>query len=125
MFITRPDLPSAEQLGTTVPNSNKITYYSPRIYGFQGGVSFTPDQGDIGTATGWTGDLNGNYQNVVNGGLNYTTQWDKVSLAAAATGEWARNELSAVNDELSGYNVGANAGFAGFTAGGSFGEWNH
>ncbi len=125
MFIVRPDLPTAEQLGTTAPNSNKITYYSPRISGFQGGISFTPDQGDIGTATGWTGDMNGNYQNVVNGGLNYTAQIDKVSVAAAATGEWARNELSAVTDELSAYNFGANAGFAGFTVGGSFGEWNH
>jgi len=123
MFIIRPDLPTAHALGTRAPNANKITYYSPRIGGVQFGLSFTPDQGDIGTATGWTGNTNGDYQNVVNTGLNYTTQFGQVSLAAAVTGEFARNEL-AIKEDLRAYNGGLNLGYAGFTLGGSYGGWD-
>jgi len=124
-FIIKPSLPTAHAETTKVPNANKITYYSPRIEGFQAGVSFTPDQGDIGTSTGWdTGGQPGFYQNVFNGGLNYNAKVKDISFIGAVTGEFGRNSLHNTIEDLNAYNAGINIGYKEFTIGGSYGTWN-
>ncbi len=125
-FIIRPDLPTAHAETTKVPNADKITYYSPRIGGFQAGLSFTPDQGDIGTASGWDQNSTslGYYTNVINGGVNYNAKIAGISLAASVSGESGRNALHQVYEDLNAYNAGVNIGFEQFTFGGSYGIWN-
>lgn len=120
-FIIRPDLPTAHAKGAA-EDANKFTYYSPRYSGFQLGVSYTPDQGDAGNSVGFTGEANGNYENVWNLGLNYTGQFDQVGIAASATGEWGESESAAVED-LNAYALGVNLTYGGFTVGGSYGDW--
>jgi hypothetical protein len=121
MFIIRPDLPTAHALGAT-EDANKITYYSPRYSGFQLGISYTPDQGDVGNSTGFTGELNGDQENVINAGLNYTGQYQNVGVAASLTGEWGESEAAGTED-LSAWAAGLNVSYMGFTVGGSYGDW--
>lgn len=106
-------------------NANKVSYYTPRIQGLQAGLSFTPDQDERGTASGFAGASDdGSFINVWNGGLNYQGQFDALTLNAAATGETGEAKddgvTSSLNDDLQAYNLGLSVGFAGFTVGGSW-----
>ncbi|MDB2415058.1 porin [Rickettsiales bacterium] len=108
--------------------ANKISYYSPRISGVQLGVSFTPDQGERGTAVGLSGKgtSNGQFRDVWNAGLNYQGQYESIGVEASVTGEWGDVEevVASANtlDDLKAYAAGLNVSYAGFTAGGSWGN---
>lgn len=103
-------------------DQTKVVYYSPRFSGFQLGAHFTPDTGDVGTAP-FSGDTNGDAENVFGLGLNYTGQFDNVSVAASATGEFGGAEAAGAED-YEAYALGLNVGFAGFTVGGSWGTFD-
>lgn len=120
-FIISPNLPTAHAVGIT-EDATKISYFTPRFSGVQFGVSYTPDQGDGGTAAGFTGQNNGDYENVFNLGLNYTAQYDQVGVQAAATGEFGESEVAGMED-LEAYNIGALVSFAGFSVAASYGDW--
>lgn len=120
-FLVAPTLPT-EQLQNLKSEANKITYYTPRFSGVQVGVSYTPDQGDAGTAASFSGKTGTDYEDVFNAGINYTAQYDQLGVKAAATGEIGQNESSAMED-LEAYNVGALLSYAGFSVAGSYGNW--
>lgn len=122
-FIKFPELPTAEVKGVQ-EHANKVTYYSPRFQGFQFGASFTPDQGDTGTSTGFTGKNNGDYENVFNLGVNYAAQVDQVGVTASLTGEFGESESAAI-DDLEAFQAGVNLAYQGFTVGGSYGDWGN
>ncbi len=61
-FIITPDLPPQHTLGLR-EDATKVSYLTPIYSGFQAGVSFTPDDGDGGTAAQFTGDANGDQEN--------------------------------------------------------------
>ena len=122
-FIIHPDLPSQHSKGNT-EDSTKISYYTPRIAGFQGGVSYTNDQGDAGTAAGFSSDNDSvQYHNVWSGGVNYTGQFNDIGVAASLTGETGKDEDRDL-ESLKAWAAGANVSYMGFTAGGSYGDWN-
>lgn len=108
--------------------ANKISYYTPRIQGLQAGVSFTPDQGERGTADGFASANAGgtNFLNVWNAGLNYQTQYNSVGINAAVTGEWGDSKDTGTTpstlDDLEAYSLGLNLSYAGFTVGGSWAD---
>lgn len=111
--------------GNTNEDANKVTYYSPRIAGFQAGVSFVPNT-DVAGFSQPTGSFG--YDDVVAGGLNFTTQWDQFAIKAAATGEYGNNKaggtgVTGTSQHLKAWNAGGNVSFAGFTVGGSYGDW--
>jgi len=104
--------------------SNKISYYTPRVQGVQLGVSFTPDQGERGTSSGFSGNANnGGIEDVWNVGLNYKGQYNDLGVEAAITAEWgdAETNTTAANDGLEAYSAGLQLDYAGFTLGGSYG----
>lgn len=120
-FIVTPDLPLNYVSATE--DATKIVYYTPRAGGFQAGVSYTPDSGNSGTAAGFTTDADlGQDENVFDLGLNYTGQYDQVGIAASATGSFGSAETSATED-LEAYALGLNLNYMGFTAGGSYGDY--
>jgi hypothetical protein len=121
-FVIRPDLPAAHARGVA-EDATKITYYSPRFSGVQLGVSFTPDQGDGGTAAGFTGELNGDQENVWGIGASYAGQFENVAVEVSATGEFGDAELAGTED-VAAYNLGVVLGFQGFSAAGSYGDWD-
>lgn len=108
--------------------ANKISYYTPRIQGLQAGVSFTPDQGERGTASGFASANAGgtSFLDVWNAGINYQNQYNAIGIAAAATAEWGSAKdtgtTAATIDDLEAYNLGLNLSYAGFTVGGSWAD---
>ncbi|MCP5361127.1 MAG: porin [Hyphomicrobiales bacterium] len=123
-FILTQELPGAEAAeGGTREDANKITYYTPRFSGVQLGVSYTPDEGDSGTAAAFTGELNGDNENVFGLGLNYAGEMDGVGLHLSATGEFGNNEV-ATTEDLAAYALGAVVSFEGFSLGGSWTDWS-
>jgi hypothetical protein len=121
-FIVAPDLP-LNNAANIAEDATKVVYYTPRAGGFQGGVSFTPDSGNGGTAAGFSTDANaGQFENVFDLGVNYTGQYDQVGIAASATGSFGSAE-AAGQEDLEAYALGLNLSYLGFTAGGSYGDW--
>jgi outer membrane protein OmpU len=121
-FIIRPDLPNAHARGAA-EDATKITYYSPRFSGVQVGVSYTPDDGNVGTAAAFTTDTNGDNENVFGLGANYTGQFDQVGVQLSATGAFGESETAATED-LSSWALGTVLSFQGFSVAGSYGDWD-
>ena len=130
-FITAPRLvtdhgPSTTLAGELYSNSTKVTYYTPRFSGFQLGVSYSPslnNRGQITTRT-YAGTT---ASDIFSGGLNYENQFDQIGVAAAVTGETARVENSGPTANLKdvkSWNAGAKLSYMGFSAAGSYGDWN-
>lgn len=141
-FYIKPGLPTKAGLtgegdgGTSTDRAtaNKISYYSPRIEGIQLGVSYTPDQDERGTATGFSGDNNGaagtgGIENAWNVGLNYEGEFEGFGIQASAQAEWGNTEddgtatvpVATPRDDLQAYAFGLAGSYAGFTVGGSYG----
>lgn len=122
-FIVRPDLPVSHG-GVLTPgateNATKITYYSPRFSGFQVGLSFAPNTGDRGQTSQYF-DLNGQFEDVISGGVSYNNQFDQVALGLSATFEIGDSTVPALED-LEAWALGASVGFGGFSVAASYGD---
>ena len=119
-FKIEPNLVVADGDATT-EDANKITYYTPRIAGFQAGVSYTPDTGDVGTAASITADNNGDFENVWVGGVNYEIEAEGVGVALAAVGEFGESEANNTED-LTAYSFGGKVEFEGFSLAGNWAD---
>jgi hypothetical protein len=114
--------------------ASKLSYYTPRIAGFQAGASYAPDgagQGNRDDRVGNDGDLDSLYnqatnkafENYVEVGANYETDFDDVGLAVGGSYVYAGSKGEFNNtkvEDLSAYQVGAKANFMGFTLGGGY-----
>jgi outer membrane protein OmpU len=144
VFYVLPGLPTAvmpEEVTANVAtfddraNANKISYYTPRIAGVQVGLSFTPDQDERGSASGFSSkyaetgltatDAPG-FKNVWNGGINFQKEFQGTTVEASATGDIgsAKDKPTGAvygdKDGLQAYALGLSASRAGFTLGGSW-----
>ncbi len=102
-------------------DSNKVTYYTPRISGFQAGVSFTPNN-NVAGGTGLAARRpNANQKHIFSAAANYNNTFNDVSVAFGAgveSGKSASN--AATGGKRTEWNVGARIGMAGFTIGGNY-----
>jgi len=110
----------------TVPSSgdqNRVSYFTPSLGGFQGGISFADNSQsngrlDIDDTAGdqnlYGSDTSGGGDNIVSAALTFSHDFDGVSLGLSVEGE---NE-----DEDNWYGAGVNVGFGNFTVGGSYGH---
>jgi hypothetical protein len=130
-FITTPSLPvghgSTASLGDeSFDNANKISYYSPRMSGFQLGLSYTQEAGDRGQTITLENDSTAS--DVVDAAVSYEGSWDEMSLGLAATYQMGAGTgvgaLPVGSEDIEAYNVGASFGFSGFTLAGSYGDWS-
>lgn len=104
-------------------NSTKISYYTPKFSGFQGGVSYTPALARGQQLPAARIDNNaGDFSNIWDVALGYEGTFSGVKLAASGTYEFADAETSAAND-VNAWNLGALVGFQGFSLAGSYGDW--
>ncbi len=102
-------------------NNNKITYYTPRIEGFQAGVSYAPDLSDRGQTVG---RLDGNDAgDIIDVGLTYEGQWDEAALGFAATYQIGNDETAAPAEDIDAWTVGGTAGWAGFSLAASYADF--
>jgi len=81
-FVTGT-LHSVDLVGDT-EKATKVMYQTPRYYGFQAGISFTPQQRHLGKGkvssskdySGQNGDLNAFDSRSIAGGLNFLNKWN-------------------------------------------------
>ncbi|MFZ9014871.1 MAG: porin [Alphaproteobacteria bacterium] len=101
-------------------DENKVTYFSPRVSGFQVGASYIPEmqiQGTPRTNAGF--EANANRDNAFSLGGNYVTDVADMSIKASI-GYMNAGGGVAGNDE--GLTAGLQLGFGGFTASFAYGE---
>lgn len=110
----------------TTYNATKISYYTPKFMGFQAGISYTPQIDDRGQTMTRSDTLS--VSDVIDIGLGYSNTFGGGwSLAAAATYENGQGEGGAGpsglgTDDINAWNIGANIGYKGFSAAGSYGR---
>ncbi|MEL6197818.1 MAG: porin [Pseudomonadota bacterium] len=120
-----------ENVGSANNDSQRLTYFTPRFFGLQGGFSYARDfeQDDSAQV-----NLAGAYGDIIDIGLNYTNSFGGIDVAAS--GRWGivattpdDDDPTTINqDETESpmvYGFGLNVGFAGVTVGGSFAEQNN
>ena len=113
---------------TTISDSTKIIYFSPRFSGFQVGASYTPDGGFDGASFRETDD-DGDFENVFDIGANYTNNFDDFGISISAlyqngTDEPDNSKTRAPVEDLEVWFVGAKVDFAGFTIGADYRDNN-
>ena len=118
-FISRTDVQAF-----LTGDATKIIYFTPRISGFQGGASFTPDVGSNGADFGET-DNGGDYENALGLGLNYVGKFDDVGFSAAITYATAEDDGNGtVKEDMEVLAIGAKVDIAGFTVGANWHDMN-
>lgn len=111
----------------TSQDATKLTYYTPRIAGFQAGVSYLPDTGDLGSASNLSLSNNANagndpdFENVFTGGVNYEANIEGIGLTLAAVGETGESEVSQ-REDLNAYSLGGKLEFEGFSIAGNWAD---
>jgi outer membrane protein OmpU len=109
-------------------DTEKITYLSPRIFGFRGGISFTPDNSEDGTAAsgvakggsfaGMPFNNNiGQFSNLIGAGVNYEGPIGPVSLLAGVSYETGFRENDAIAGGAAVFKKRREAYSAGFDVG--------
>jgi outer membrane protein OmpU len=89
---------SMQPIGRT-KNGTKISYYTPRVYGVQAGLSFTPNARHRGEAKLFTTANNRDVENLafdknnISAGLNYVTKFsNEIELGLSVNGIWANTQ---------------------------------
>jgi len=112
--------------------NTKIAYFTPRMSGFQFGVSYTPSSCFTGPSVDGAGcpslgqaptDNTADKQSeVYQFGANYTNTFGGIDTAVSATYVTATNELanSSLTKDRESYSFGANLGYQDWTVGGSY-----
>ncbi len=114
-------------------DSEKITYFTPRMAGFQLGVSYTPENCEnnggscTGSYSGFHPDAStGQQSEVIEIGANYTGKIGGANIGLSAgwgegdvEGTSAAN-LAAGNEDREEWTLGARASWSGFTVGGRY-----
>jgi outer membrane protein OmpU len=110
---------------TTTEQAAKVTYFTPRMVGFQLGASFTPDyEDDAGEDRFQGGDAEG--ENGLGAGVNWVGALGPVDLTLSAVGIWAECEAKCADadagfdDQQRSWAVGGLLDFAGFTLGAGY-----
>jgi len=107
-------------------DENVLTYFTPRMFGFQVGVTYAPAVVFTGDGKNFPVYANEDteYNNGIALGVNFVESFGSVDVAVAGGYRHAEapdNPIGGINaDDIQQLTVGANIGFAGFTIGGSY-----
>lgn len=104
--------------------ATKINYFTPRIAGFQVGVSLTPDTGSQGASFSQRDD-NGDYENVFSVAANYVGAYDNLTVTLAIGAEFGDGETStgaATSGDAETFVIGATVEFGSFSVGAGYGD---
>jgi outer membrane protein OmpU len=97
-------------------DSNKASYFTPRVAGFQLGASFVPGTGD-----GFSKDQDGEFENIVGLGGNWVGALGPVDLTIAGTGILGEGQTGDT-DDLASWEAGGLLGFGGLELGLGIGQ---
>lgn len=103
-------------------DSTKVTYYTPRMEGFQAGVSYVPESDDQNNGEQIQfSDSSGNQENAWELGLNYRNTYNNgVSVRAGLGYVVSDAKNSSGREDVSSWGLGARVGYAGFEVGGGY-----
>jgi outer membrane protein OmpU len=109
-------------------DQQRLTYYTPRFFGFQGGISYTPSNGEDSTAFAPV-NKNTVRTNAWAGAVNYVNTFSGFSVAVSAgIAYWPKvdNQVStsALADAITDYAFGFNLGYMGFVVGGAYRKYD-
>ena len=93
-------------------DATKVIYFTPRVAGIQGGVSFTPDSAQTRAAA--ASDTGDDFQEVISVGANFNHSFNGVTVTVAGIGEFGENEASTMND-LERFGFGGKVDYMGFS----------
>jgi len=104
---------------------NQITYYTPRIQGFQLGLSYAPSINFSGDGQNFPveADRNTQYSNGFSVGANYVEEFGDWGVALATgyrRSDAPEDVTNAGGDDYQSVSLGANLSYAGVTIGGSY-----
>ena len=123
--------PNGMQLRSDIHSSDvwlKLAYYTPRISGFQLGVSYTPDGSrNLGDFFGGGSDSPNKQSNVWDISLDYITTLGEVDIGASAgyvTGQSELNDDPFLFADLRDWGAGLNVGYREWSAGVSYRRTN-
>ncbi|HAJ46825.1 MAG TPA: hypothetical protein DCL54_09630 [Alphaproteobacteria bacterium] len=131
----RPYAPNGIQLRTDMHVSedySKVVYYTPRFYGFQAGISYTPEltRNFSGFGTRQSGQAN-QQSKIWELGLNFGETFAGVDVGLSAAWLKGSNEAPATifapgfaPDDVEEFGFGAKVGYREFTLGGSYRKTN-
>lgn len=97
----------------------KVSWVSPRYSGFQFGLSYAPDGGNVGGGTAST--YYNNTKNIWNVALNYSHTYDNMNLAFSAGYEKGKS-VDPTDNDLKSYAFGGAVGTGDFTFAASYGS---
>jgi len=116
-------------------DATKLSYYTPRINGWQVGASFTPSSNNNQQLQIGTNNDFGYIKNIFSWAINYSNYFNNLGLAISSTGEHGQFEnakyldANSINNvsrqRLDSYDVGVMATYFGFTFGASYGYWGN
>ena len=111
-------------------DSAKLIYFTPRMAGFQLGVSYAPDVNynnngtSLGSDADFTLDNDAAYGQNFSAGVNYNQKFDAITVGVSATYSWYEAETAP--DDATYWGLGANLGFGlgggTLTVGGSYAQ---
>ena len=97
----------------------RLTYFTPRISGFQFGVSYTPECANEDT-NGLSTE--GEVHDVINIGANYVGKFDQVGIKIGGGFGYGEKPSGNPGSNPSTYGLGTNISFGGFTFGGYYAD---
>ncbi len=118
-----PGFVRASTFSLMATNANKVSYFTPRLAGFQLGASYTPDatQNNV-TANGLNNKIDptagSTIQQVFEIAANYAGTFGGVDVGV--DGFYTSGQTARAGSDPEEYGFGANLGYAGFTLGGAW-----
>lgn len=105
--------------------AEKITYITPKIVGFQAGLSYTPEARAKGANDFFGMSANndaGGYENLIEAGVRYDGEFSGIGLHAGGGYTTANLEapLLGIGEDLKEFNLGAKVTYEGFGFGGAY-----
>lgn len=120
-----PGFVRASTFSLMATDSNKVSYFTPRLAGFQLGVSYTPDAGAViggrnvrANGYGILATTAMSISQVFEVAANYSGSIAGVDVGV--DGSYTQGNSSAANTNPTEYSFGANLGYEGFTLGGAY-----
>lgn len=102
--------------------ATKVTYYTPRISGFQAGVSYIPEVDDSSSGEQVQfSNTSGNQHEMFELGLNYRNEYSNgIRVRAGATFDTADAKTGSGREDVNAWGLGLRVGYQGFEVGGAY-----
>ena len=129
-YIVNPELPiDCDCISFT----NKVTYFSPKLNGFQIGISYSPDTAIHGTVAKYqavTRNTGKGFNNLIDYGVIYENNFKDLQIKLGLTGEFAKAKKKLITDvdivnrkNLNAWEIGSILTYKEFSIAGSFSDW--